>query len=86
MPKKRSSVSFIVQGWGAFPSDMLRYDSCWPRASRDVEAMFDKELVRGPDNAYVRRKVELTSENPHSPTKKRWASFSWPVIAQSDNS
>ncbi len=85
MPKKRKSVSFIVRGWGAFPLDMLRYDSCWPKGPRDVEAMMDSELVRDEKNARLERNVELTSESPYSPNEKRWASFSWPVIAKSDN-
>src|SRR5882757_4313205 len=31
--------SFVVEGSGRFPYDMLRYDQCWPMTSIDSAAM-----------------------------------------------
>lgn len=58
---------YTVSGGGSFPLDMIRFDRCWPRASRDVEKLDSKEL----------RKVELISIA--APTIARWNSFGWQV-------
>lgn len=59
---------YTVKGRGIFPLDMLRYDACWPRDSKAVEEIGNREL----------RSLDLTSNQP--PSKERWSSFGWHVI------
>lgn len=68
---------FTVRGGGAFPLDMLRYNSCWPARGVDVVA-----LHRGmgqPHRATAAR--EVTLEGVDVPTNDRWESFGWTVIS-----
>jgi hypothetical protein len=60
---------FTVEGRGAFPLDMLRYDNCWPSTGQDVVNMESREL----------RKIRLSTVGPSSPTVGRWESFMWYV-------
>jgi hypothetical protein len=62
--------SFTVSGRGAFPLDMLRYDSCWPNSEADTSAI---------DEPRERRKVTLRTYSNYSPTIDRWESFGWRV-------
>lgn len=62
--------TFIVEGRGEFPADMLRYDECAPLHYADTEAMKKRGL----------RMVSLTSRK-HTPTFARWESFGWSVLA-----
>ena len=61
---------FTVRGRGRFPTDMLRYDECFPASEADSARLDD----RGP------RFVELkarTGSPRFEPTYARWASFNW---------
>lgn len=60
---------FTVEGSGAFPLDMLRYDECWPVDGEAVETMGGRH----------RRQVRLRSCKPR-PTDGRWSSFTWEVV------
>lgn len=66
-------VDFTVEGCGAFPVDMLRYDGCFPVDTADANAMVDE---------VGRRKIKLRSYQFHAgvPTVARWESFNWRVI------
>jgi hypothetical protein len=66
--------SFVVEGYGSFPIDMLRYDSCFPASGEDVARMRDD---------HSRRQVRLSAiwSRAYLPTKDRWSSFSWVVIS-----
>jgi hypothetical protein len=57
--------TFTVRGAGSFPTDMLRYDQCWPRTTEDSE-----KLGTGP-----RRSVTLCSYK--KPKTTRWDTFGW---------
>lgn len=65
---------FEVKGRGTFPFDMLRYDSCWPYAQTDVEAIANAMHDIG------ERKVRLVTNGRVTPD--RWASFGWEMIPQ----
>jgi len=73
-PSKR--YEYWVTGFGEFPLDMLRYDSCWPATGSDVSGLNRPEIdpfkpTRKP------RSVLLRSYN--APTIERWSSFQWSV-------
>lgn len=76
MAKAIQSWDFKVQGQGDFPTDMLRYDRCWPR----VEGHPGGEILtpRHESRARLTREVVLTGL--HEPTYGRWQSFGWEVI------
>ena len=64
--------SFTVEGIGAFPLDMLRYDECYPCTQGDVAKIAYK------DSKQVYR-VSLGTNNS-TVTSARWESFGWRVI------
>jgi hypothetical protein len=60
--------TFTVEGQGAFPNDMLRYDRCCPCEQEDVHWM------EGTD----RRSAKMISY-ARPPEPARWNSFGWTV-------
>jgi len=61
---------FYVTGSGEFPTDMLRYDGCWPATTDDAIKLSSKN----------RRTIKLLSYR--EPTLGRWQSFVWSMSAQ----
>lgn len=66
-------IDFIVEGSGQFPTDMLRYDECWPIDSISANNM-------AADWGAGKRIVHLRTINPNGPNAQRWESFTWKVI------
>lgn len=72
--------TFVVEGSGEFPTDMLRYDACWPSGQEDViaiEARFTQSTIP------KRRRVRLCYVDGLGgvkPTAARWDSFNWRVV------
>lgn len=66
--------TFAVEGSGAFPFDMLRYDACYPHTGDDA-GKFDPDYRTG-------RAVTLChySDRYWTPTLGRWSSFGWTVV------
>lgn len=60
--------TYYVSGYGTFPLDMLRYDSCWPSTSVDVAKI---------DRSDKSRSIKLHSHQ--RPTPERWESFLWKI-------
>jgi len=76
LPKGEKVFFFrvTVEGRGEFPTDMLRYDRCFPASERESYQL---------DRRGELRKVELTSvHSTHlwNPTEARWNSFGWRVV------
>ncbi len=76
MPKRRRigwSEFIFVKGRGAFPIDMLRYDSCVPATESD------SYRIAGPEDEERRIRLRTFSENvrDNGPTLGRWQSFGW---------
>ena len=72
---------FAVTGRGAFPTDMLRYDHCWPKTQDDIIPMASASY-------YGTRRVQLAryvDNKKEQPTFERWSSFGWLVEVQSIN-
>ena len=69
----QNAITFTVVGKGAFPLDMLRYDTCWP--GREVDSGLVAHDFAGIDQS---RTVNL--KGLKVPTIARWRSFGWEVI------
>ncbi len=71
---------YVVEGFGMFPYDMLRYDHSWPHSelhdSNKLTMNYDGEL----------RRVMLASDSENVPNRDRWKSFNWKVIASGGES
>lgn len=70
---------FLVTGRGAFPLDMVRYDTCHPQTGDDVDTMIDDT------NSTELRTVKLVAAGKRKnwqPTYERWASFGWTAERQ----
>jgi len=65
-----------VEGKGPFPTDMLRYDMCWPSTTDD--AITIDSLCSGDTPPSCLVQVELRGARGYSPA--RWESFGWKVI------
>jgi hypothetical protein len=65
--------TFVVTGTNSFPTDMLRYDHCWPATELDSQ-MIDKPRRTGDP---VKRSIRLAGRM--NPTVGRWESFGWTV-------
>jgi len=68
-----------------FPTDMLRYDSCWPASSDDAVKL--AVAVRSPQDwqhFYVESPARITTIELMStakvPSRGRWLSFGWEVV------
>ena len=70
-------ITFVVEGSGRFPIDMLRYDQAWPAT---VQAGIDITSTE-PHDDQGNRVVQLHAKQ--QPTIGRWASFGWQVISVS---
>lgn len=74
MTQRPEPASYIVEGRGEFPLDMLRKDNSWPAGQADALAM-NATIERG---APKRRVTLFTLER--FITEKRWESFGWRVV------
>lgn len=72
-----AQTTFTVEGYGAFPLDMLRYDSAWPVDTSDAREIEASIAVEGAGRWTVR----LNSADRHAPTIGRWESFNCRVSA-----
>lgn len=68
-------TTFIVQGGGSFPVDMLRYDSCFPYTGSDVSSLLNDE------RQHVRSVKLCKVHDGKQPnlTPNRWRSFTWSI-------
>ena len=71
-------TDFEVEGVGAFPIDMLRYTSAWPKGESDARAIEDSFEGNG------RRTITLSREHRDPQPKlagDRWeAKFRWRIV------
>lgn len=78
-------TQFKVEGGrsSTFPTDMLRYDGCFPRTQQAVSDMERVPHTPGVDPGPARRTVELgqyhSGKVPRI-TVDRWRSFGWSVV------
>ena len=63
---------FIVEGRGHFPTDMLRYDQCFPVYETEAN------MIRA---GYLENKTRVSVKtNSMSITPDRWSSFGWIIV------
>lgn len=80
----REPTIFTVEGKGAFPVDMLRYDQCWPidpESTLAIEHSLRPETLSKEERRRVRR-VTLATHGWNKPTRERWRSFLWNVTGE----
>jgi hypothetical protein len=68
--RPRCTYDYYVTGRGYFPTDMLRYDRCWPCTGEDA-VMMDQSRMQHPRSIHLR--------SYQMPTIGRWSSFLWSV-------
>lgn len=75
--ERRYSCFAVVEGYGIFPLDMLRYDCCFPVESEDANA------VAGEPDAPTRRvAVQRWCDIADGRwTNGRWESFGWKIVS-----
>jgi hypothetical protein len=76
-PTAIAATTFVVEGEGDFPLDMLRQEQCWPARRRDATAIAMKPKQEG---AASFRQVVLASHNRKAPSLVRWRRKGWLVI------
>jgi hypothetical protein len=76
LPINRKATSITVEGMGAFPIDMLRYDACYPASERDAAT-----IITSFEGAPIVSRVRLTLSFKGRYTPDRWRSFLWNVVA-----
>ena len=71
---KPTFYKIVVQGKGIFPTDMLRYDQCFPISERDSCTIEDSGELRT---------IELgcSTCRLQPATTARWNSFNWQVLS-----
>ena len=77
---KITRVRFTVEGSGAFPFDMLRYDHAWPESEASDSYQLGLSPMMNGDDYFKLRRVTLLTDSPSAPTPGRWKSFNWHVI------
>ncbi len=75
MMAKVKVYTYTVFGIGGFPTDMLRYDSCYPDNESDSVQMSDYGKTYAQLSTI--RTIRMRSHYP--PTIGRWNSFGWKV-------
>lgn len=67
---------FTVKSSYPFPTDMLRYDRCWPADSETANMI---ALTLGPDQVKGIVTYRLECWSPFGPKRERWESFMFHV-------
>ena len=78
--KKFYEWFLVVEGSGSFPIDMLRYDSCFPLREQD------SALLAEHHNEKRRVIVVRRGVNENAASVKRWESFLWRVVFETQDS
>lgn len=83
--RKLYIVSFTVEGFGSFPTDMLRYDGCHPQGESEANRITRSHSQEDNDTR-ERWQVRVSSrgrERHWEPCDGRWRSFNWRVVPDS---
>ncbi len=74
------TMEFTVEGRGAFPFDMLRYDSCHPVSGEDAAGLDYSPAIALPATQRQVRLIMYSGIRNPKPTFGRWDSFGWRVV------
>jgi hypothetical protein len=72
--EKKYGWRLLVAGCGGFPTDMLRYDECFPIDESEARGMVS-------DHGHRTVRLERWASHPGHPIARRWESQGWKVIA-----
>lgn len=72
---------FTVESQYPFPTDMLRYDECWPADSESAHMIALSHEIQG---ELGKRTYTLNTRIPTGPTVARWESFMFKVTEIED--
>jgi hypothetical protein len=89
--KPPTTKTFVVEGSGEFPKEMLHYDSA-KAATPDDQRIIDAEYGVNDDifwdtttKRMRRNRVTLVTTTPrYAPTVARWQSFTWRVVPRAE--
>lgn len=71
--------SIAVTGDYPFPTDMLRFDDCYPQTNNDAAAI-ERSMRPGQFGQVTLRVEKLTEKLDARWTPKRWESFGWSIV------
>jgi hypothetical protein len=80
MAYAKGPTAFTVEGTYPFPTDMLRYDACWPATDHDTVQLSEACSLRRTSDPKRKRQVKLYTNAINRPTVGRWESFGWKVV------
>jgi hypothetical protein len=75
--KTHGIQTYVVQGSGPFPIDMLRYDSAWPASERDANMIAQTHEFGGERDAAPIHLKRAQADTYSMPGVDRWRSFGW---------
>lgn len=73
---------FTVEGLDPFPTDMLRYDGCYPESESNLPHIGHNYHGQDSPEPYQVRLVHVDEYKHWQPTDGRWRSFGWRVVEQ----
>lgn len=76
---KRYLYEITLGGVNTFPTDMLRYDACWPATEEDSHKIHQTPYSEPKGAQSV--KVRTRQLKGWQPTFGRWRSFGWSVVS-----
>jgi hypothetical protein len=77
-----NAIKATITGSGQFPLDMLRYDSCWPSSSEDVNKIHDSFSDHHEWSISVTRRPLEKRKDKQYWTVDRWHSFGVRIFPQ----
>lgn len=86
--KTHGIQTYVAEGRGSFPIDMLRYDSAWPASESDAARIMrtldysDTLQVNRPQVQIMLRRAQVDVRS--MPAVDRWRSFGWRVALTSE--
>lgn len=78
--RKFHKIEFVVRGDSGFPTDMLRYDACYPESEED-SGKIDRSNRHEEGPFMIRLRSQDANVIRNGPTDDRWRSRGWQVVA-----
>ena len=70
--------TFTMEGYDAFPLDMLRYDACWPMSQDGIaELHASLDMRERAERRKAQKPFKVTLNTIGHVTTARWSTFGW---------